>query len=215
MQDRSIASGADFRAPALRVSGSVSTAGISEAKWSVRMHWGRDTGVRLLREPPRGWARWHGADRSTCEQAFVGRPKLRDRGARWSVEGHWRIHLALGREPEGAEASLMSAPVPTDLSGVSWTWGDRMMRPRRDRQRHAWLRRPRRLPDAAVPRADAVLRRDHRPLRQPHGARALHARRRDVRAADQPPAEPPARRFAGFTRACGRPSRPRAASSSR
>src|SRR3954466_7858675 len=92
MQDRSIASGADFRAP----------------------------------------ARWHGADRSTCEQAFVGRPKLRDRGARWSVEGHWRIHLALGREPEGAEASLMSAPVPADLSGVSWTWGDRMIRPRRD-----------------------------------------------------------------------------------
>ena len=45
-------------------------------------------------------------------------------------------------------------------------------------ERHARLRRHRRLHERGVRRVQPVLRRDHRPLRQPHRRRAVHARRR-------------------------------------
>ena len=42
----------------------------------------------------------------------------------------------------------------------------------------------------AVPQGPSVLRRDHRPLRQPHRGRPVHARRRDLYAREEQRAEP-------------------------
>ena len=56
-------------------------------------------------------------------------------------------------------------------------------------QRRPRLRQPRRLRGQ-----EPVLRLHHRPLRQPHRQRPVHARRRDVPAADQQRPEQPARR---------------------
>ena len=74
--------------------------------------------------------------------------------------------------------------------GGTISGGRRPRPPRPARERHARLPRHRRLRRPVQP----VLRRHHRPLRQPDRARPVHARRDDVPAADQQRPEQPARR---------------------
>ena len=78
--------------------------------------------------------------------------------------------------------------------------GARPPRPRG--QRHARLRGPRRLHERrATSKSQPVLRRDHRPLRQPHrqGARSRSTARRTARHQQRP--EQPARRLQGLRQA--------------